>query len=96
MKGHGLHVDYSVFYCSLTWPELQLLKNELLMRIDSEEDDVRIYPLPRKVQVMKIGVGAMIPNGVNLFVGSSSSVQGQEHDQGWPYVAESNGEKERS
>ena len=95
MKGHGLHVEYSVFYCSLTWPELQALKNDLLMRIDDEKDDVRIYPLPGTVKVMKIGKGAMIPNGVDLFVGSSSSVQGQETDQGWLYLAESNAEKEK-
>lgn len=95
MKANGLHVEYSVFYCSLTWPELQSLKRALISLIDDEKDDVRLYPLPGQVKVMKIGIGAMIPNGVDLFVGSSSSVQGQQNDQGWLYLAESNVEKER-
>ncbi len=89
MKDHGLHVEYSVFHCSLTWPELQTMKRDLLRLIDDEKDDVRIYPLPEKVKVMKIGIGARIPDGVDLFVGSSSSIQGRESAQGWLYVGES-------
>lgn len=84
MKGKGLHIEYSVWYCSLTWPELNALKQALRGMIDDEKDDVRIYPLPSKVRVRMLGVGARIPEGVDLFMGASSSLDRPKHAQPIP------------
>lgn len=68
MKQHGIHVQYSVFRCRLTGPELVELKSRLLDLIDERADDVRVYPLPATPKVMVLGRGDRIPEGVTLFV----------------------------
>ena len=70
MKGQGIHLQYSVFYCSLTWPQLQELKKELRQLINSKEDDVRIYPLPSAGKVIVMGCGDRVPDGVEIFISS--------------------------
>jgi CRISPR-associated protein Cas2 len=67
LKGKGLHLQYSVFFCSLTRPELQEMKNELAGRINDKEDDVRIYPLPAKALVNALGLGDRLPEGADFF-----------------------------
>lgn len=67
MKGNGRHLQYSVFHCSLTWPQLQNLKFLLNAIIDEEKDDIRIYPLPTEEKVIVMGCGDRIPDGVELF-----------------------------
>lgn len=66
MKGWGLHVQYSVFHCSLTWPNLNKLKEKLRSIIDENEDDIRIYPLPLEEKVIIMGRGGRIPEGVEF------------------------------
>ncbi len=68
MKGKGIHLQYSVFHCSLTWPQLLKLKEELKERIDEREDDVRIYPLPSEGKVVVMGCGDKVPEGVEIFI----------------------------
>lgn len=68
MKGRGLHLQYSVFHCSLTWPELLKLKEKLEALISPKEDDVRIYPLPSGSKVFVMGCGDRVPDGVEIFV----------------------------
>ncbi|MBZ0156080.1 MAG: CRISPR-associated endonuclease Cas2 [Alphaproteobacteria bacterium] len=68
MKGKGIHLQYSVFFCSLTWPELMELKEDLRSRIKEKEDDIRIYPLPAKALVSMMGCGDRVPDGVELFI----------------------------
>jgi CRISPR-associated protein Cas2 len=68
MKGRGIHLQYSVFYCILTWPELQELKMRLSGLINNKEDDVRIYPLPADSLVAVIGCGDRVPDGVEIFL----------------------------
>ncbi|MEW6117413.1 MAG: CRISPR-associated endonuclease Cas2 [Nitrospirota bacterium] len=68
MKGRGIHLQYSVFYCSLTWPELMKLTEELRSRIKEKEDDVRIYPLPSKALVSIMGCEDRVPDGANIFL----------------------------
>lgn len=64
MKGQGIHLQHSVFQCSLTWPELQKLKEKLVPLINVREDDVRIYPLPLNALVEAIGCGDRVPEGI--------------------------------
>lgn len=68
MKGRGLHIQYSVFHCSLTWPNLLELKEKLSRLIDEEEDDIRIYPLPSEEKVIIMGCGDRVPEGVEIFI----------------------------
>jgi len=68
MKQNGIHIQYSVFYCRLTWQNLVELKARLNSLINPEEDDVRIYPLPSELKVAILGLGDRIPEGVNIFL----------------------------
>lgn len=68
MAGKGKHLQYSVFLCSLTWQELQMMKEKLSDLIDEEEDDIRIYPLPSGGKVIAMGCGDRMPDGVELFI----------------------------
>ncbi len=66
MKGVGIHLQYSVFYCKLSWAELCELKQRLKELIDPKEDDIRIYPLPKGYKVTVLGAGDRLPEGINL------------------------------
>jgi CRISPR-associated protein Cas2 len=66
MKDRGLHLEFSVFLCSLTWPELAELKATLGKLIDAVQDDVRIYPLPAGEAIVALGLGDRVPEGVSL------------------------------
>jgi len=68
MKTKGLHIQYSVFYCVLTWEELLELKDKLKKLIHPKYDDVRIYPLPKNSLVAVLGVGDRMPDGVEIFI----------------------------
>jgi CRISPR-associated protein Cas2 len=66
MKDRGLHLQLSVFLCSLTWPELGELKGTLSELIDDVKDDIRIYPLPSGEAIVALGQGDRVPEGVWL------------------------------
>lgn len=68
LKGNGIHLQYSVFHCSLTWPELMSLKVRLVELINKKEDDIRIYPLPSEYKVTVMGRGDRVPDGAELFI----------------------------
>lgn len=68
LKGMGQHLQYSVFVCRLTYPELVSLKEQLKALIDERYDDIRIYPLPSRLQVEVIGCGDRVPEGVEIFL----------------------------
>jgi len=68
LKGKGLHIQYSVFHCSMTWQRLLELKEKLSWIIEEKEDDVRIYPLPSEEKLIVMGCGDRIPNGVEIFI----------------------------
>ncbi|GBD96668.1 MAG TPA: CRISPR-associated endonuclease Cas2 [Nitrospirae bacterium] len=68
MKSRGIHLQYSVFHCTLTWPQLRELKEQLSWLIDEEKDDVRIYPLPSDYKVIVMGCGDRVPDGVEIFL----------------------------
>lgn len=66
MKAQGMHLQYSVFYCELTWHELEGLKKDLSTLIDHSSDDIRIYPLQKDSLVAVLGCGGRVPEGVEL------------------------------
>lgn len=68
LSGIGIHLQYSVFFCKLTWQELTELKEKLKGIIDNKEGDIRIYPLPSDVKCTVLGKGDRIPEGVEVFL----------------------------
>lgn len=66
LTGEGLHLQFSVFLCALTWPELQRLKHDLANRIDPREDDVRLYPLPSGESMICLGRETLVPDGATV------------------------------
>ena len=68
MKQRGVHIQYSVFYCRLTWEELIKLRGKLRDLINEKMDDIRIYPLPSDLKVVVMGRGDRVPEGVNIFL----------------------------
>lgn len=68
LKGIGLHIQYSVFHCSLSWPGLLELKDKLNGFINDKEDDIRIYPLPSEEKVIVMGCGDKVPDGAEIFI----------------------------
>lgn len=68
MKSSGIHIQYSVFFCRLSKDELIKLKNALNEIIDRVQDDVRIYPLPSNTNVVVMGQGDRVPEGVTVLL----------------------------
>jgi CRISPR-associated protein Cas2 len=68
MKAYGMHIQYSVFLCKLGWQDLQMMKDALNTLVDIQEDDIRIYPIPRSMPVTVLGRGGCIPDGVDLYL----------------------------
>ena len=63
LKGHGAHVQKSVFECHLDTAKIRRLAAKLADLIDEKEDTVRMYILPRRAlrQVVALGVGQVTP-----------------------------------
>lgn len=68
LKQNGIHIQYSVFYCKLTWEELLKIKMTLKDIIDEKFDDIRIYPLPADLKTIVMGCGDKVPEGVSIFL----------------------------
>lgn len=68
IKQRGVHLQYSVFYCRLSWEGLVTLKEQLKAIINEKEDDIRIYPLPAEIKVKIMGCGDRVPDGVEIFL----------------------------
>jgi len=65
LRGHALTLQYSVFGGVFSARTLQVILNGLRLRIDADEDDVRVYPVPAYCEV--VGLGArLLPQGVIL------------------------------
>lgn len=63
---YAILVQYSVYICWLGPAALLELSAGIDERIDSQEDDVRIYPLPERLSFVTLGRGSK-PSGVHLF-----------------------------
>ncbi|ADE15910.1 CRISPR-associated protein Cas2 [Nitrosococcus halophilus Nc 4] len=68
LKGRAAPVQYSVFVAKLNRREISLLAARLAHRIHPRKDDIRIYPLPEKLALQRLGRGAF-PEGIYLFAG---------------------------
>jgi len=68
LKGRGIHVQYSVFYCHIRPEVLIEIKRNLRDLIDSKKDDIRIYPVTDKFKPIVLGRGSRIPDGAEIFL----------------------------
>lgn len=61
LKGHGQHVQKSVFECHLDEPKIRSLAAKLADLIEEKEDTVRMYVVPRRAvrRVIALGVGGV-------------------------------------
>jgi CRISPR-associated protein Cas2 len=69
MKGKGIHLQYSVFYCYLSQKEVASIIEDIRSLIDINQDDVRFYPLIKNFKAIVLGRGAHIPDGVDIYLG---------------------------
>ncbi len=65
LKGIGIPLQYSVFLLYLNRDELVRIVDKLERLIDSSQDDVRLYPLPRKPDWLWWG-RPLMPDGFHL------------------------------
>lgn len=68
LKGKGIHLQYSVFYCCLNPEEVIGIKNELKDLINREKDDVRFYPVTLKFKPIILGKRGLIPEEVEIIL----------------------------
>jgi len=62
---HGVRVQYSVFIVRLTPSEIGRMVEELTKAIHPKQDDIRLYPLPRRPMWELYGAG-LWPEGVSV------------------------------
>ncbi|MEJ2389204.1 MAG: CRISPR-associated endonuclease Cas2 [Chromatiaceae bacterium] len=70
----GIPLQYSVFLVPTDVTGLQDLLGELKALIDERADDIRVYPLPARLEVVRYGRQAL-PSGVDL-VGTDAASAG--------------------
>lgn len=64
----GFPLQYSVFLIPATPSKMRTLLAELDSIIDKRLDDIRVYPLPAKVDIVQLGRGSGTdPSGIDLF-----------------------------
>ncbi len=64
----GIPLQYSVFIVRTNTPGLNALCAELSEIINTKEDDIRIYPLPQRLEMHQYG-NPLLPDGVELIGG---------------------------
>ncbi len=71
LKGYGTHVQYSVFECDLTTPQLAQLGRELLDLIDRNVDSVRCYLLDSAAvqRIRVLGIGQVTSQPLYIMIG---------------------------
>ena len=71
LKGEAVPVQYSMFTASTTGNGIRRIRDGLAKRIDPRRDDVRIYLLPRSLDIAHLGrpylpEGLLLPNIATL------------------------------
>jgi CRISPR-associated protein Cas2 len=73
-------VQYSVFVAQLNRREASALVGGLANQINPREDDVRIYPLPEKLALRRLGRGVLV-EGVYWFAGGAALLESLEGEE---------------
>jgi CRISPR-associated protein Cas2 len=61
LEGHGRRVQYSVFECFLSLPEMRQLYQKVKRRVKPEEDSVRFYWLSEQAVSSVLVIGSPPP-----------------------------------
>jgi CRISPR-associated endonuclease Cas2 len=72
----GFPLQYSVFLIPGKPSQIRTLLSELETIIDSRLDDIRVYPLPAKVDIVQLGRGSGL-DGLDLFGDAPATTQAQ-------------------
>lgn len=64
LKGKGIHLQKSVFFCMLNSKELKRIVTDLSNLIDCKSDDIRIYPVLFDFNEIALGDNQLFPCGV--------------------------------
>jgi CRISPR-associated protein Cas2 len=70
LKGYGVRVQKSVFECVLNEDQYDMICRRLSWYIDTEEDQVRLYPMTKyaRQQVKIVGLNPELQIDDNVFV----------------------------
>lgn len=71
LRKHAMPIQYSVFLIECDALELAAIRDELSELIDPRKDDIRIYTLPQKPEIMTLGQQRMA-EGIYLITGNDS------------------------
>lgn len=61
LEGYGRRVQYSVFECFMSLDEMQRLYKTLKRRVKPEEDNVRLYWMPKDAVGRALSIGSPKP-----------------------------------
>lgn len=75
LKTVAVPVQYSVFVAEETSAGIQRIRNALAQKINPKTDDVRIYPLPKNLEVHHYGRRAL-PEGLLLLADKEGKSSG--------------------
>lgn len=76
LKDQATPLQYSLFLAEESTPGILRIRDHLASLIDPKSDDVRLYPLPDRLELHAIGK-SRLPEGVLLLSGSTSANIGQ-------------------
>lgn len=68
LKGKGIHLQKSVFYCVFNKEDLKKTISGLSSLMDPNEDDIRFYPVLVDFEVISLGQGEKLPKGVWVYM----------------------------
>lgn len=61
LEGYGRRVQYSVFECFLTLPEMRKLCDQVRRRVKESEDNVRFYWISEEAMSQVLTIGSQLP-----------------------------------
>ena len=61
LEGYGRRVQYSVFECFLSLAEMEQLYGQIKRRVNADDDDVRLYWIPKDALPRTLTVGSGVP-----------------------------------
>lgn len=61
LEGYGRRVQYSVFECFLSLADMQMLHKQIVKRVKSDVDNVRLYWMPVDALPRTLTIGSPLP-----------------------------------
>jgi CRISPR-associated protein Cas2 len=61
LEGHGRRVQFSVFECFLSLPEMQVLYEKVKKKVKPEEDNIRFYWISKDAASKTLTIGSNLP-----------------------------------